>query len=78
MVSMHFKNLEVEGIGPGNVKKIMAAGFDTVAQGFLLDRGLAFHVPQHQFLRAMPVTVRLSNFCKILAEDRSYVLYYAS
>lgn len=27
-----FKNLEVEGIGPGNVKKIMTAGFDSVAK----------------------------------------------
>ena len=27
-----FKNLDVEGIGPGNVKKIMTAGFDSVAK----------------------------------------------
>ena len=31
-IVLFFKNLEVEGIGPGNVKKIMTAGFDSVAK----------------------------------------------
>ena len=25
-----FKNIEVDGLGPGNIKKIIEAGFDTV------------------------------------------------
>lgn len=29
-ITLFFKNLEVEGIGPGNVKRLVEAGFDTI------------------------------------------------